>query len=158
MAFTVVLLGFYECDDVPFGLVKALVTFQRLMETCLGDLQLNWCLIYLYDIIVYLKTPQDHLVWLRAVFEKLKEAGLKFKTSKCEFLKKSLTYVGHKILEWGIETDDSNIKVTHKWPNSKTVTEVRSFLGIHKLLPLIYLQVYTGSLTFVSIDFGRKFI
>ena len=41
MAFTVGHLGFYECDCMPFGLVNALAMFQRLMETCLGDLQLN---------------------------------------------------------------------------------------------------------------------
>ena len=55
--------------------------------------------------------PKDHLVQLRAVFEKLKEAGLKLKPSKCEFFTKSLTYLGHRISEGGIETDDSKIKV-----------------------------------------------
>ena len=50
MSFTVGLLGLYECDYMPFGLVNAPATFQRLTETCLGDLQLNWCLIYLDDI------------------------------------------------------------------------------------------------------------
>ena len=38
-------LGFYECDPMPFGLVNAPATFQRLMKTFLGDIQLNWCLI-----------------------------------------------------------------------------------------------------------------
>ena len=99
MAFTVALLGFYKCDHMPFGLVHAPATFQRLMKTCLGDLQLNWCLIYLNDITVFWKTPKDHLVWLRAVFKKLKEAGLKFKPSKCNFLKKSLTYLVYRISE-----------------------------------------------------------
>ena len=62
-----------------FRLVNAHAKFQRLMVTCPGDLQLNWCLIYLDDIIVFLKMPKDHLDWLRVVFQKLKEAGLKLK-------------------------------------------------------------------------------
>ena len=74
------------------------------METCLGDLQLSWCLIYLGVIIVFSKTPKDHLVWLRAVFQKLKEVGLKLKASKCEFLI-SHRYLGHKISEMGIKSD-----------------------------------------------------
>ena len=53
---------------------------------------------------------KDHLVQLRAVLEKLKEAELKLKPSKYEFFKKSLTYLGHRISEEGIETDDSKIK------------------------------------------------
>ena len=114
---------------MPFGLVNAPATFQRLMETCLGDLQLNWCLVYLDNIIVFFKMPKDHLVQLRAVFQKLKEAGLKFKPSKCEFFKKSLTYLVHRISEGGIKTDDSKIKITCEWPTPKTVTEARSFLG-----------------------------
>ena len=73
--------------------------------------------------------PKDHLVQLRAVFQKRKEAGLKLKPSKCEYFKKSLTYLGHKILEKSIKTDDSKIKVMREWPAPKTVTKVRSFLG-----------------------------
>ena len=88
MAFAVGPLGFYEYDHMPFGLVDAPATFQKLMETCLGDLQLNWCLIYLNDIIIFSKMPKDHLDWLRAVFKKLKEVGLKLKPSKCEYFKK----------------------------------------------------------------------
>ena len=72
---------------MPFRLVNAPATFQRLMETCLGNLQLNWCLIYLNDIILFSKTPKDHLVWLRVVFQKLRELRLKLKPSRCEFLR-----------------------------------------------------------------------
>ena len=111
MTFTVGPLRFYKCDYMPFGLVNALAMFQRLMETCQGDLHLNWCLIYFDEVIVFSKMPKDHLVWLRAVFEKLEETGLKLKPSKCKYSKKSLTYLGHRILEGGIETDDSKIKI-----------------------------------------------
>ena len=48
--FTVGLLGFYECKRMPFGLTNAPATFQHLMESCLGELHLNWCIIYLDDI------------------------------------------------------------------------------------------------------------
>ena len=112
-----------------FGLVNALAMFQRLMETYLGDLQLNWCLIYLDDIVEFSKTTKEHLIQLRAVFEKLKEARLKLKSSKCEFLKKSLTYLGHKILDGGIETDNSKIKIIQEWPVPKTPQKRVTSLG-----------------------------
>ena len=60
-AFTVGPLGFYECVRMPFGLMNAPATFQCLMETCLGELHLNWCIIYLDGIIIFSKTPQKHL-------------------------------------------------------------------------------------------------
>ena len=49
-AFTLGPLGFWECEHMPFGLTNAPATFQRLMESCLGELHLNWCIIYLDDI------------------------------------------------------------------------------------------------------------
>ena len=60
-AFTVGPLGFYECERMPFGLTNAPATFQRLMESCLGDLHLNWCIIYLDDIIVFSEMPKEHI-------------------------------------------------------------------------------------------------
>ena len=110
MALTVGPLGFYKCDWMPFGMVNALAMFQRLMETCPSDLQLKWCLIYLNNVIVFSKMPKEHLTQLRAVFKKLKEAGLQLKPSQCEFFKLSWTYLEHRISEGGTETDNSKIK------------------------------------------------
>ena len=58
-AFTVGPLEFYECERMPFGLTNAPATFQRLMETCLGDLNLHWCIIYLDDIVIFWPTPTN---------------------------------------------------------------------------------------------------
>ena len=55
--FTVGPLSFYECERMRFGLTNAPATFQRLMGSCLGDLHLNWFIIYLDYIIVFSKTP-----------------------------------------------------------------------------------------------------
>ena len=75
-AFTVGPLGFYECVWRPFGLTNAPATFQCLMESCLGEMHLKWCIIYLDDIIVFSKTPEEHIQRLMGVFEKLSAAGL----------------------------------------------------------------------------------
>ena len=74
-AFTVGPLGFYECVRMPFGLTNAPATFQRLMESCLGELHLDWCIIYLDDIIIFSRTPDDHITRLEGVLEKLAKAG-----------------------------------------------------------------------------------
>ena len=86
-AFTVGPLGFYECVWMPFGLTNSPATFQHLMKTCLGEMHLKWCIIYLDDIIVFTKTPDEHIERLRGVFEILSAVGLRLKLSKCEFFK-----------------------------------------------------------------------
>ena len=68
-AFTIRPLGFYECDRMSFGLTNAPATFQQLMQSCLGNLHFQNCIIYLDDIIIFSKTPEEHLGRLRAVFE-----------------------------------------------------------------------------------------
>ena len=128
-AFTVGPLGFYECEAMPFGATNAPATFQRLMEECLGDLNLNWCIVYLDDVIVFSSTPEEHLERLEAVFKKLSDAGLKLKPSKCKFFQSSLTYLGHLISEEGIATDPSKIQAVKEWPVPESVSQVKSFLG-----------------------------
>ena len=83
--FTIGSLGFYECVWMSFGLTNTPATFQHLMESCLGNMHLKWCIIYLDDIIVFSKTPEEHIQRLRGVFEKLSAAGLQLKPRKCDF-------------------------------------------------------------------------
>ena len=65
--FTMGPLGFYECDRMPFRLTNTPATFQWLMETCLRDLNLNWCVIYLDDNY-FLTDLASHLERLGAMF------------------------------------------------------------------------------------------
>ena len=60
-AFTVGPLGFYECVKMLFRLTNAPATFPRLIETCLADLHLNWCIIYLDDVVIFSRMPEEHL-------------------------------------------------------------------------------------------------
>ena len=128
-AFQVGTMGFYELNRMPFGLCNAPATFQRLMERCMGDLNLRDCLIYLDDIIIFSSTVEEHLQRLDAVFSRLSQHNLKLKASKCEFLKSKVTYLGHVVSEEGIETDPEKTEAIKSWPVPKTVKDVRAFLG-----------------------------
>lgn len=128
-AFTVGPLGFYECNRMAFGLTNAPGSFQRLMERCMGPLNLKECLIYLDDIIIFSKTFEEHIKRLEDCFERLKQHGLKLKGSKCEFLQREVQYLGHIVSESGVKTDPDKIESLRKWPVPTTIQELRSFLG-----------------------------
>ena len=83
--FTVGNLGFYEFTHMPFGLCNVLATFQHLMQSTLGELNLTYCVIYLDDVIVFSRMEKEHLEHLRVVFERFQEFNLKLKPSKCSF-------------------------------------------------------------------------
>ena len=68
-AFTVGNLRFFECDRMPFGLSIAPNMIQWLMQNCLGQLNLIYCLIYLDNIVVFLHTVEEHLHCLHLVFD-----------------------------------------------------------------------------------------
>ena len=53
-------IGFFECEYMLFGLCNAPATFPRLMQNCLGELNLTYCLIYLDDVIVFSKMEEEH--------------------------------------------------------------------------------------------------
>ena len=108
-AFTLGPLGFYECNRMPFRATNAPATFQRLMKSCFGDLNLNWCIIYLEDVEVYARTVKEHLKRMEGVFQKLKDAGLKLKPNRCQLFKKSISYLGHVVSEEGVHTDPNKI-------------------------------------------------
>ena len=107
-AFTMGSLGFWECERMPFGLSNAPAILQRLMESCLGKLHLSWWIIYLDDIILFSQTPEEHLIRLKAVIDKLKAAGLKLKPSKSELFRKQINYLGHEVGQQGVSTDPKN--------------------------------------------------
>ena len=118
-AFRVGSLGFFECNRMPFGLCNAPATFQRLMERCMGDLNLRDCLIYLDDIIIFSSTFEEHLQRLQAVFENLEKHNLKLKPSKCEFFKERVVYLGHLVSAEGIHVDPTKTEAVINWPVPK---------------------------------------
>ncbi|MCG8621789.1 MAG: DDE-type integrase/transposase/recombinase [Proteobacteria bacterium] len=129
-AFTLGSMGLFECERMPFGLCNAPATFQRLMQNCLGELNLTYCLIYLDDIIVFSRTPVEHLQRMRVVFDRLREHGLKLKPSKCTLFKTEITYLAHHVSKEGVKPSPKNLIPIAECPPPKTYTEVKSFVGL----------------------------
>ncbi|MCG8034916.1 MAG: hypothetical protein JAZ03_22460, partial [Candidatus Thiodiazotropha taylori] len=122
-------IGFFECNRMPFGLCNAPATFQRLMERCMGEINLRDCLIYLDDIIIFSSTFEEHVKQLQAVFERLQENNLKLKPSKCKLFRSRVSYLGHIVSEEGIHTDPGKLEAIKEWPVPKSAKDVRRFLG-----------------------------
>ena len=94
--------GKYEFNMVPFGLAQAPAYFQALINKVLKGLH-KFAVTYLDDIIIFSKDEEEHLEHLRIIFQRLKEASLKFKRSKCDFMKTQIQYLGHLISSDGIQ-------------------------------------------------------
>ncbi|KAH9138039.1 hypothetical protein AeRB84_017518, partial [Aphanomyces euteiches] len=77
--------GLYEWLVMPFGLCNAVPCFERLVEQILMDYKWRTCLVYLDDCIVFSEDFGTHLVRLRQVLSKFREAGFKLKMSKCKW-------------------------------------------------------------------------
>ena len=88
--------------------------FNRLMESVLHGLQWEECLLYLDDIIVPASTVQESIERLEHVFQRLLDAGLKLKPSKCIFFQKKVKFLGHIASENGIQTDPEKTEAVQK--------------------------------------------
>ena len=128
--FTVGNLGFFKCDHMPFGLCNMLATSQWLMQNCLGELNLIYCLIYLDNLIVFSWTTEEHLHWLHVVFDQLREYNLKLKPSKCSLFKEEINYLAHQVSKQGVWPSDANLTAIAEYASPQTYMEICAFLGL----------------------------
>ena len=113
---------------VPFGLAQAPAYFQELMTGILKDFPFT--IAYLDDIIIFSKTPQEHLSHIQMVFEKLKSANLSMKKSKCSFFYEEIQYLGHILSATGIRPLPTKTQAIQHMQPPMTPKQVRAFLGL----------------------------
>ena len=120
--------GKYEYVEVPFGLAQAPAYFQEVMTGILKDFP--FAIAYLDDIIIFSKTPQEHLSHIHMVLEKLKSVNLSMKKSKCSFFLKEIQYLGHILTATGIWPLHSKTHAIQNMNPSTTPKQVRAFLRL----------------------------
>ena len=90
----------------------------------------KFIVVFIDDILIYSRNREDHADHLRVALDVLREHQLYGKLSKCEFWLDEVQFLGHVILAKGIAMDPAKIETVLMWERPKTVTEVRSFLGL----------------------------
>ena len=115
---------------MTFGLCNAPATFQRVMQIVLAGLEGEGVFVYLDDILIASKNFGEHLRQLRAIFERLRSAGLRLKPKKCLFLRDEVLYLGHVISVKGVKPDSAKTEKVKCFPIPRDVTCVRQFIGL----------------------------
>jgi hypothetical protein len=80
----------WQFTVMPIGVCNAAATFEQLMETVLRGLTYETCLVYLDDVFLIGLTFQEHLLNLRKLFRRRREARLKLNPVKCQLHQKDI--------------------------------------------------------------------
>ena len=102
----------YEFTRCPFRLMQAPAYFQILIDKALVGL--DFAFGYLYDILIYSPDVPTHLVHMRQLFQRLREADLKLNREKCNFFKSHIQYLGHLISGEGIKPLPEKLETSKK--------------------------------------------
>ncbi|KAK3548052.1 hypothetical protein QTP70_004285 [Hemibagrus guttatus] len=121
--------GHYEYRVMPFGLTNAPAVIQALINGVFQDLLGKGVIAYIDDILVYSKSLEEHVLHVQEVLSRLQRHHLYMKLEKCEFHRRTVTFLGYVISQWGVEMDMVKVRAVTDWPAPTTVRELQRFLG-----------------------------
>jgi hypothetical protein len=121
--------GLFETLVMPFGLSGAPGAFQAMMNKVFQDLLDISVIIYLDNILIFSRNPEEHESHVKEVLQRLMNMQLFCKGSKCEFHQTTVEYLGIIVLDKGFGLDKLKIQAVQEWPTPTTVKQVQSFLG-----------------------------
>jgi hypothetical protein len=121
--------GTFMYVNMPFGLMNAGATFQRAMDIAFVEESSKFIVIYLDDVTVFSQSDDEHLRYLRRVFEKCRRFGISLNPKKCLFGLEEGKLLGHIISKEGIKIDPSKIEAILKLEHPRNLKELQSFIG-----------------------------
>jgi hypothetical protein len=131
--------GLYEYLVMLFGLTNAPAHFMYLMNSVFMSELDKFVVVFIDDILIYSKSEEEHAHHLRLILQRLRDHQLYAKFSKCAFWLKEVPFLGHVISAEGIAVDPSKVQEVLDWKSTKSVTQIRSFLGLagyyHRFIP-----------------------
>jgi hypothetical protein len=122
--------GLYEYMVMSFGLTNAAAYFMYLMNTVFMEYLDKFVIGFIYDILVYSRSEEEHEEHLYLVLQKLRDHKLYAKLSKCEFWLKQVAFLGHIVSNGGISVNPSKVQDVLSWNVPTSVNNIQSFLGV----------------------------
>ena len=103
--------GLFEPTDMFFGMCNSPAMFQLMMDSIFRDL-IEGCIVIIYmnNIFLFVKNPQDLETNTKKVLQRLRENDLFLKQAKCEFSKTKVEWLGMIIEEGKISMDPGKRK------------------------------------------------
>ena len=114
---------------MPFGLFNAPSTFKRTMNNLLADCR-GFADVYIDDIVIYSRNLDEHLTHIRAVLLRLRAENLFAKLKKCSFGQREIEVCGYLVNHEEIMSNHDKVTAIANWSTTRTVKNVRSFLGL----------------------------
>jgi hypothetical protein len=99
---------------MSFGLKNAGATYQRAIQTCLGEQIGNNMEAYVDDVVIKIKNPDMLIEDLKQTFEKLNKWKWKLNSNKCVFGVPSGQLLGFLVSNRGIEASTKQIRAITK--------------------------------------------
>ncbi|XP_020266248.1 uncharacterized protein LOC109841713 [Asparagus officinalis] len=90
----------------------------------------QFVIVFIDDILIYLRSQAEHEQHLRLALHTMREHQLYVKFSKYEFWLSEVRFLGHIINREDIVVDPAKVEAVVDWEPPKTVSEIRSFLGL----------------------------
>jgi hypothetical protein len=122
--------GHFEYMVLPMGLCNAPGTFMQLMNQTFADMLDKNVICFLDDILIFSRTAEEHSQHLRTVLTRLREQELYVKPSKCAFMQREVSFLGHRIGADGLRVAPDKVSAVQTWPQPQNQTDVRAFLGL----------------------------
>ncbi|MBW0544406.1 hypothetical protein O181_084121 [Austropuccinia psidii MF-1] len=121
--------GSYEYLVMPFGLTNAPASFRNLVNDIFADFLNIFVVVYLYDIMVFSSSEEEHVKHVASVLQRLRDNNLFSKSSKCVFHASSVEYLGYVVSSEGLKMDSSKVQQILNSPQPKNIKAFQSLLG-----------------------------
>ena len=120
--------GLFQYAHLPFGIKTAPAIFQQIMDTILAGI--SGVATYLDDVLVVGSSHDELKSRTLTVLQRIQDAGFRLRLKKCQFLLRSVKYLGFIFDTSGRHPDPENIRAIQQMPAPTDVSSLRSFLGM----------------------------
>jgi hypothetical protein len=124
--------GNFQFNRMPFGLVSAGATYQRLDDKITHDLA--FCAAYVDDLYLHAKTWREHIDNLRVLLQRLRTYGLKLNAAKCAWAASHISCLGYIVGKDGVRVDPEKVSAVVSLPTPQCIADVRTFIHRHVLI------------------------